>query len=203
LIQRIKSIYHKRTPHILGHEKIAKAAVMVPLLQRGEEVSVLFQVRGHGLRRQPGEICFPGGRMEATDANEQATAIRETCEELGIAQQSIEVIAPLDYLAALHTIIYPFLCQLDEQAVFNPDPDEVAELFTVPLSFLLQHQPMLHYVPSQMKPSEEFPFHLIPNGRNYSWRKTMIPEYFYIYEDKVIWGLTARILHHFLEQIRE
>ncbi|WP_134703932.1 CoA pyrophosphatase [Ammoniphilus sp. YIM 78166] len=202
MIEQIKSVYRNRVPHILGHESVSKAAVMVPLIQDEKGLSVLFQVRGHQLRRQPGEICFPGGRLEPNDLTEESAAVRETCEELGIHANDMDIIAPLDIFVTTHTIIYPYLCQLKDGTMLHPDPEEVAEVFTVPVEFLLNYEPELYYVPLEMKPPEDFPFELIPNGKSYRWRRAKIAEYFYRYDDKVIWGMTARILHDFLQRMK-
>jgi len=201
MIQQIKSIYQNRVPHILGHESVSKAAVMVPLVNKEGELSVLFQVRGHTLRHQPGEICFPGGRLEPDDLTEEAAAIRETCEELGIHADEITMIGPLDIFVTTHSIIYPYLCQLDDNIQLHPDPVEVAEVFTVPLSYLFKYEPEVYHVPIEVKPPDDFPFDLIPDGKYYKWRKAKMLEYFYRYEDYVIWGLTARILHDFLHRM--
>jgi peroxisomal coenzyme A diphosphatase NUDT7 len=202
MLEKLKSFYENRNPHILGYKQCRRAAVMIPLIQENNGYSVLFQVRSSRLRHQPGEICFPGGRIEPTDLTEKAAAIRETCEELGIVEQDIEVLGPIDYFVATHTIVYPYLCTISGQTKLSPDPNEVAEIFTVPLDVLLGQEPELHEVPIRMEPREDFPFHLIPNGKNYKWRKALVLEYFYFYEDKVIWGLTARILREFLESVR-
>jgi peroxisomal coenzyme A diphosphatase NUDT7 len=203
MIEQIKSVYLNRTPQILGHESVRRAAVMVPLIQVKGELSILFQVRGHKLRHQPGEICFPGGRIEPDDLTEEAAAIRETCEELGIHAADLELIGDLDIFVTTHSIIYPFLGKLRENVDMYPDPDEVHEVFTVPLQFLLTHEPELYLVPIEMKPPEDFPFDSIPGGKYYKWRKASIPEYFYRYGDKVIWGMTARILRDFIGRIKK
>lgn len=203
MIDQIKTVYENRIPHILGHESVAKAAVMVPLVETEKGLSVLFQVRGHNLRHQPGEICFPGGRLEPDDLTEEAAAVRETCEELGIHADQLDMIGPLDIFVTTHSIIYPYLCQLKQGIELHPDPEEVAEVFTVPLEYLLSYQPDVHHVPIEMKPTEDFPFNLIPNGKYYKWRKAKIAEYFYRYENYVIWGLTARILYDFLERLKK
>lgn len=200
MIHHIQYRLAKRKTHVLGHENYHKFAIMLPLTLHEEKLSVLFEVRSHKLKRQPGEICFPGGKVDADDKNVLSAAIRETHEELGIDYDEIDVLGELDFLVApSELIIYPFVGLIKDGAKLSPSPDEVAEIFCVPLEFLLKTKPKLYYVDLQVKPPEDFPFHLIPNGRNYKWRKGRIPEYFYFYEDKVIWGLTARVLHHFLE----
>jgi peroxisomal coenzyme A diphosphatase NUDT7 len=203
MLEKLKSIYENRNPHILGYKQCKRAAVMIPLVRVNQGYSILFQVRSNRLRHQPGEICFPGGRIEPCDPSERSAAVRETCEELGIIEQEIEVLGPLDFFVATHTIVYPYVCIISDQTKFNPDPDEVAEIFTASLDVLLRQEPQLHEVPIKMEPGHDFPFHLIPNGKDYKWRKALVPEYFYFYEDKVIWGLTARILREFLETVKD
>ncbi|RKD21877.1 hypothetical protein BEP19_14135 [Ammoniphilus oxalaticus] len=195
-------MYENRAPSVMGLDTVSKAAVMVPLVKQNGELGVLFQVRGRNLRFQPGEICFPGGRMEPNDLSEESAAIRETCEELGIHADEMVMIGPLDILVTTHSIIYPFLCQLKDGAPLHPHPDEVEEVFIAPLSHLLEYEPEVYHVPIEVSPPADFPFELIPNGKYYKWRKANMAEYFYRYQDYVIWGLTARILHVFIEQIR-
>src|SRR5699024_7104932 len=74
----------KREPGILNKEKLRKAAVLLPLVEVDGETHILFEVRSNKMRRQPGDICFPGGRVEEFDETKLATAIRETSEELGV-----------------------------------------------------------------------------------------------------------------------
>lgn len=199
IINKIK----KRTPFILGIEQFAQSAILLPLVQRDEETHILFEVRSHKMRRQPGEICFPGGRIDVDDNSEKEAAIRETKEELGISDQAISSVYPLDYLVTpFGMIIYTFSGFVDISKQFNPNPKEVDEIFTVPLSFFLETEPQIHYVNLEVQPEVDFPFELIPGGENYNWRTRKMAEYFYIYEGKVIWGLTARILAHFIAMIR-
>ncbi|HEU4965035.1 MAG TPA: CoA pyrophosphatase [Bacilli bacterium] len=202
-LKRIAETFARREAGILGEQSLKKAAVFVPLLEQDGELHVLFQERAHHLRNQPGEICFPGGRVEAQDANPRATAVRETCEELGLPEQGVEVLGKLDILVSYFQIIYPYVGRIREPGQIAPDADEVAEVFTVPLSDLLQQEPEMHPVGFQVVPPDEFPFDWIQNGRAYHWRQGKIPQYFYFYEDRIIWGLTARILHHFLAIVRE
>lgn len=200
------TIYTKIKKHatsILGNENLSKYAVLLPLIEKDNEMHIIFEVRSKKLRRQPGEICFPGGRMDKQDKTDQITAIRETEEELGIGQEQITDVFPLDYLVSpFDMIVYPHAGFINGYESIIPNPAEVEEVFTVPLSFFLHTPPKIHYVNVKMEPEENFPFDLIVGGQDYKWRSGKMDEYFYIYEDKVIWGLTAKILAHFVDVIR-
>jgi coenzyme A diphosphatase NUDT7 len=191
------------TPAILGSEKLSKYAVMLPLIQKEDGIHVLFEVRSLNLRRQPGEICFPGGRIDALDIDEKAAAIRETVEELGINNKHISEVFPLDFmLSPFGMIIYPFVGYINNPDRILPNPSEVSEVFTVPLTFFIKNKPEIYLINFVLEPEANFPFDLIVGGENYKWRTSGIEEYFYLYEDKAIWGLTARILAHFIEILR-
>ncbi|MGX1902586.1 NUDIX hydrolase [Thermolongibacillus altinsuensis] len=201
--KKILAKLSNRTPTLLGKEQFTKFAVLLPLIEKDNEIHVLFEVRAFHLRRQPGEICFPGGRIDACDQNEQEAAIRETSEELGIETSKITNIFPLDYIISpFGTIIYPFVAII-AQCTMKPNKEEVAEIFTVPLSFFKQTTPEVYHVHFKAQPEADFPLDKIPNGKNYNWRLREMDEYFYYYKDKVIWGLTARILYHFIEIINQ
>ena len=189
-----------RQPGILGHNKLLKYAVLLPLVEVQNETHILFEVRSMSLRRQPGEICFPGGKVDPDDLDQQQCAIRETSEELGINKEDIVNVIPLDYmLLSTHNIIYPFIGTITTPEQIKPNLSEVGEVFTVPLSYFRKTKPRIHKVNFQIVPEEGFPFDLIIGGENYQWQKRPMEEYFYQYDGKVIWGLTARILAHFLE----
>lgn len=196
VIEKLKD----RKPSILGKEELLKYSVLLPLVEIENETHILFEVRSMNLRRQPGEICFPGGRIDETDADQLQCAIRETSEELGIEESAIEDIIPLDFtLNASSNIIYPFVGRITKPEQIKPNESEVGEVFTVPLSFFRETKPDVYKIYYQVIPEEGFPLHLIPGGENYKWSLRHLDEYFYQYNGKVIWGLTARVLYHFLE----
>ncbi|MGM0900973.1 MAG: NUDIX hydrolase [Bacillota bacterium] len=189
-----------RNPKILGQEDFFRVSVLLPLVEKDGEIHVLFEVRASHMRRQPNEVCFPGGKMDKNDQSEMHCAIRETTEELGIQEQDISNVIPLDYLvSAFGTIIYPFVGFIDDLTKLRPNPDEVGSVFTVPLSYLQQTEPDRYKINFEVKPEDGFPFDLIVGGENYNWQTRHVDELFYTYEGNVIWGLTARILTHFLE----
>lgn len=113
------------------------AAVLIPLMYEAGEEALLLTRRAEGLRHHAGQISFPGGSLEPQDADSHAAAIRETTEEVGISEQDIQVIGSL---AAQPTVtgfeVTPVVAKIRRPQAFTPDPNEVAEVFQVPLSFL-------------------------------------------------------------------
>jgi coenzyme A diphosphatase NUDT7 len=198
MIKEIKNKMPYNPFHLFGFAPLRKSAVLIPLLEVEGETHVLFEIRSHQLKSQPGEICFPGGRVEEEDASEEEAALRETCEELGIEAGDVEVIERLGVLVhPSSTSIFSFVGKINNPAKILPN-EEVSEVFTVPLNYLIEYEPEIYYIQVKIQPEENFPFELIPDGRDYKWRHARLPEYFYRYEDKIIWGLTARILHEFI-----
>ena len=187
---------------ICDEEIYSKFSVLIPLIKTGEEYSLIFETRSENLSKQPNEICFPGGKIENFENARQA-AVRETSEELLIPESSIDIIAELDTVVTpFNSILYPFAGELDEYAgTFNPE--EVRSIFSVPMSFFVNTNPLQYDVIVKMNPEESFPYHLIPEGRDYPWSKGRYPIYFYIYEDKTIWGITARIVNNLIKVLTE
>ncbi|KQL53548.1 NUDIX hydrolase [Heyndrickxia shackletonii] len=202
-IEKIKTNLENRIPSIMGAQHFTKYAVLLPLLKVDDEIHLLLEVRALSLRRQPGEICFPGGKMDKGDKNEQYTAIRETSEELGIPNECISIIAPLDYtISPFGTIIYPFVGYISKHEILNPNPSEVDKVFTVPLTHFISNPPDCFKVHFKAAPEDGFPYEHIRGGQKYKWQTRHLDEYFYYYEDYVIWGLTAGIIKQFVELLK-
>jgi peroxisomal coenzyme A diphosphatase NUDT7 len=192
------------TPTFLGSENFSKYAVLLPLVMKEDGLHVLFEVRSLNLRRQPGEICFPGGRIDLQDPDEKSAAIRETTEELRIKTDNITKVFPLNYLfSPFGMIVYPFAGFIENLEEITPNRSEVEEVFTVPISYFMKNDPKIYHVNFKAEPEESFPFDLLVGGKEYNWRTRHLEEYFYLYETRVIWGLTARILAHFIELLRK
>lgn len=201
LIETMRQAWSARTPGFITSDGIRENAVAVPLLEQNGELCVLFEERSGKLRSQPGEICFPGGAVEPGESPDQA-ALRETREELLVGGEQVLLLAPLD---TLHTpanlIVHPFLAFLKEyRETFSRD--EVERVFAVPLSWLLKQEPKQYETRVITVPGEDFPYELIPGGRDYSWRQGRYQVLFYRYENAVIWGMTAKILYSFIEMYR-
>lgn len=182
------------TPGLLGARYAC--AVLVPVLcLPGREPSLLYEVRAGTLRRQPGEVCFPGGKVEPGETAVRG-ALREAEEELGIPAGAVDVVGELDFICHQSGfLIHPILGRLTdwtpEKARLNPA--EVAEIFTVPLSFLEKNPPQVWRYPLKPEPPADFPYDRLGVRRDYPWRSGSIEIPVYVYEGHTIWGLTARI----------
>ena len=142
------------TPFVLedgvGDEELTPAAVLFPIVRRLDELTVLLTQRTAHLKDHPGQISFPGGRCESTDASPAATALRETNEEIGLSSAHVEIIGYLpEYRTATGFRVTPVVAMVTPPFDLRLDAFEVAEAFEVPLSFLLDpanHQRhSLHY----------------------------------------------------------
>jgi len=187
-----------------SYKEYFNASVLIPLVWEKEELAVLFEVRSPHLTWQPGEICFPGGRIDPTDGSPQSAAVRETVEELGLPAEKINVLGSLqEVVSQLGVRLYPFVGYITESHHMNPSPDEVSEVFTVPLDFLLASDPIIGHMERCTRPLADFPFALL-GGYSDGWkRRKNYQVLFYQYGQHVIWGLTAQVLHNFLEIYRE
>ena len=101
----IKKIFTNFKPYISGHEYMFKSSVLIPILNINSTPNIVFQVRSKNLKHQPGEISFPGGKIEEGETPLNCV-IRETCEELGLTPDDIEIISPLHLFVTPHNIIY-------------------------------------------------------------------------------------------------
>jgi 8-oxo-dGTP pyrophosphatase MutT (NUDIX family) len=114
------------------------AAVLVPLVNRPQGLQLLLTQRSANLPDHPGQISFPGGRVEATDADHAAAALRETTEEIGLPPSRVEVLGRLaQYETVTGFRVVPIVGWVEPPFDLAPDPHEVAEVFEVPLEFIL------------------------------------------------------------------
>ncbi|MBP2637404.1 MAG: nudL [Firmicutes bacterium] len=185
---------------IANAEDYLQAAVTIPLIDIAGQPSILFEVRSGKLNWQPGEICFPGGRIESRDDTPLDAALRETVEELGVTREEIVALGAMDLVVSpIGVMLYPFVVHLATERAFVPNVDEVAEVFTVPLSFLLAAKPQTAFMETATRPLEGFPYELLPPEYPQGYRRrAKYPVLFYQYNNYVIWGITARVLAAFI-----
>lgn len=148
--------------------------MLIPLIVH-KELTVLFTQRTAHLKNHSGQVSFPGGRAEPGDASAEFTALRETEEEIGLAMQRVEVLARLpDYRTRTGFRVTPVIGLVAPPLELAPDPREVAEVFEVPLAFLMDER-------NRQRRTREF------QGQQVGY-------YVFEYGARVIWGATAGIL---------
>jgi len=159
---------------------LTPAAVLVPLLDHGDRITVLLTQRAADLRAHAGQISFPGGRIDPEDTSPEAAALREADEEIGLPPASVEVIGRLDtYEVRTGFEIIPVVGFVEPGFDMVYEPAEVADAFEVPLSFILD--PANHERQSRVFQGKRRFFYVLP------------------FEDRYIWGATAGMLVNLFE----
>ncbi|WP_051296481.1 NUDIX hydrolase [Anaeroarcus burkinensis] len=180
-----------------------RAAVVVPILEIHGELAVLFQVRSSQMAWQPGDICFPGGRVQLDETPCQA-ARREMAEELGIDEDCLDLVGELPEVASpIGVWLHPYAGVLQDCKELKLQSEEVAETFCIPLAELLAMTPEVGRMEMATKPMPGFPHHLLPEYSKEWRRRGEYDVYFYVWKDRVIWGLTAQVLKNFLDVYRK
>ena len=198
-INDIKDKVKNNKPYINGWENMKRSSVIIPLIEVNNEVCILFEVRAKKLRSQPGDICFPGGKIDDNETPKEA-AVREIFEELGV--ENIDIINELDIVVRYDgIIIHPYLGIIKDIKEINISENEVDHVFYVPVDYLLNHEPLEVKSKIYVERSKEFPYELIVNKENYKFREAHYRSLFYKYEDYNIWGITAEMLKNFLRKL--
>jgi 8-oxo-dGTP pyrophosphatase MutT (NUDIX family) len=159
------------------------AAVLVGLVDRAGGPALLLTQRTEHLRDHAGQICFPGGRIEAGDESAGAAALREAEEEIGLDPARVGIIGELPpYQTVTGFRIHPVVGWVSPPFELQPDPFEVAEVFEVPLRFVLDPG----------------------NHRRQSYRRGPVTRGYYVlpYQGRFIWGATAGILVNLARVLR-
>jgi 8-oxo-dGTP pyrophosphatase MutT (NUDIX family) len=147
------------------------AAVLVPVIERHGGLSVLLTRRTDHLHAHAGQIAFPGGGWEEGDATPEATALRETREEIGLAPERVEILGRLpDYSTVTGYRVRPVVGVVREAFELAPDPFEVAEVFEVPLAFLLD--PANHRRETMKRDGRIRHYYSMPYRHYYIWGAT-------------------------------
>lgn len=180
-------------------------AVLAPVVETADGLALLFEVRSRRLRTQPGEICFPGGAVERGESPRE-TALRETMEELGLPRHLIEVGPPLptQYRTGSEPT-RPFLGRLlpGWEGALHTNPDEVEEVFPVPLTFFREDPPRLYHCESVTLPGEDFPHAQLGFPQGYPWRRGEVLIPVWMWQNRAIWGLTARVVRDLMTWTEE
>ena len=189
---------------------LRRYSVLLPLVEKDGALHVLYELRAADLDVQPGEISFPGGRIEENETPEEAV-LRETAEELGLPEDSVEIIAELDYLVTYSNLmVFCFLGVIDPDALERAAVNraEVEECFLVPLEWLLENKPEIYMNRLAIQPAEDLPVEKLTPRGGYRWRAgtSAVPVYTWpdpqTGSERVIWGITARLTMAFANLLR-
>ncbi len=165
---------------LVDAERKQPAAVLIPVIEREAAASILFTQRTREMPTHAGQISFPGGKMDEADANLAETALREAREEIGLEAEFIDTIGFLDdYITSTGYRISPLVAVIRQGYSITPDHNEVADVFDVPLAFLMNAQN------HEMHTRE--------------WRGARRKFYAMPYGNRFIWGATAGMLRNLYE----
>ena len=163
--------------------KLKQAAILLPIIENNNELSILLTKRASHLRHHGGQICFPGGRVDNDDADFTYTATREAFEEIALAPQDCEIIGQLHpYQTVSGFVIKPIIAFIPSTANLSASLDEVEEIFEVPLSHFLNSDNIKSVWVQQQ--NHHYQVHFMP------------------YNHYNIWGATAAILKDLVDHIR-
>ena len=177
-LDRVRLVLHRepsRASFVLedgvGDEELTPAAVLFPIVQRSEAPTVLLTQRTTHLKDHPGQISFPGGRHESADPSPARTALREAAEEIGLSEAQVDIVGYLpEYRTATGFRVTPVVALVTPPFDLQLDSFEVAEVFEVPLAFLLD--PANHQRHSLHYRGKLRHYYAMPYGRYFIWGAT-------------------------------
>ncbi len=183
--ESLRSHLASRPTSVLAEWEARPAAVLIPLFFDSEQWHVLLTERTDQVEDHKGQVSFPGGRVDARDADRVATALREAEEEVGLRREDVAVLGQIDELITVSQYrITPVIGTFPWPYAFTLQKTELSEVFTVPLTWLAE--------PAHLEVRQRQP--IIP-GRP-------IEVYYFHYAGHTIWGVTARIILNLLKVAR-
>ena len=180
---RLEMVLKTNPPQRVSIRDARDAAVLIPIIG-GIEPTVIFTVRTDTLPSHKGQISFPGGSIDNTDATAEDAALREAKEELGLDMERWRILGELDAVPTFVSgyVIAPFVGWTDEPPILRPNPAEVAEVLEVPVRDLVED---------------------IRRPAGFSHGGRTFPTEAWIWHDHVIWGATARVVRIFLFRLAD
>jgi 8-oxo-dGTP pyrophosphatase MutT (NUDIX family) len=179
----LKQVLNTRPKKRIINKKLKESAVLVPIFEKDGEINILFTKRSEKLAQHKGQISFPGGVRNEADTTLLDTALRESCEEIGLDPADAELLGELDDTPTTTTgfIISPYVALIPHPYTFIPNPNEITEIFSISVSDLLKKATIRQELQTT-------------GGES-------LIEYYYECNGRLIWGATARILKQLLDMI--
>lgn len=178
---RIANALKLRSPQALAGNGYKPAAVLVPIQERSDGDYLVLTKRADHLSTHKGQIAFPGGRVDPTDVDVTATALRECYEEIGVGPECVQVLGRLDeFTAGYGLVVTPVVGLIPAECEFRIDPAETTAVASVPITSLMY--PGNCMLSEYLSPGGHLNYHFYVNG----WD---------------VWGVTARIIAQFLELV--
>jgi 8-oxo-dGTP pyrophosphatase MutT (NUDIX family) len=179
--KKLKEALSRRQKRRITDAGKIPSAVLVPIYYKEGQYYILFTQRTEKVKEHKGQISFPGGAYQDGDKTLVDTALRESAEEISLASGEVKILGELDdtVTAVSNYIVTPFVGLIPWPYKFKVDGWETGEIIEVPISVLLDKDSLRQETK-------------IIGGQ-------AVTSYFYHYQDRVIWGATARILHQFLD----
>ena len=180
-LKMIKNVFKtQRHFNFKPPEDSKESAVIIPFIELNDTWHLIFEKKVNDNSKHAGQVAFPGGSKDEQDKNFLETAIRETCEEIGVCENDLEILGEVEPTVTLTTnfVIYPFAAIVKKPPPYKINRSEVEKLIFVPLQYLIDKHPF---------PSQKY----IYKGKE---RVTMVIEY----DGEIIWGATARILNNLI-----
>jgi peroxisomal coenzyme A diphosphatase NUDT7 len=202
---------------IIGKEKYLNSAVLIPIILLNGTEFILFQKRSNSVR-QPGEVSFPGGHFEPKlDIDFLSTAIRETCEELGISKEKINILGKLGTQVAPMGIMieaYIGLLNLNTIEELEVDKAEVEKIFLLPLQYFIDNKPDEYFTQIEIHPFtinengyriDHLPVKELGLPERYSipWKRGKHRVLVYKTDEEIIWGITAELIYELSQKLKE
>jgi 8-oxo-dGTP pyrophosphatase MutT (NUDIX family) len=167
------------TPRAIARTDFRRAAVLVPIYWNEGEPHVVFTKRSTKVPHHKGQISFPGGSIDAADADAFAAAVRETHEEIGVPAGVVNLLGRLDDIITItHFVVSPFVAEIPRGFTFTPNDFEIDEIFDVALRDLADPQ----FLREDQVEFESKPY----------------PIYYFAHKGHNIWGATGKILRQML-----
>ena len=183
LREKIRKVLSERRRRTVSTDRWIRAAVLVPLFEKGCRPYVLFTKRTERGKHHKGQISFPGGVVDEGDEDMEATALRETFEEIGLPRENAEILGKLDdaFTVTSGYLITPVVAEIPYPYPFSINEEEIEELIEIPLEAFLDQ--------------DRWTTEMRSNGPK------RVLNYNFEYEGRIIWGATARIMRQFLDAI--